>query len=350
MAVREWIELTATPHKLISNVVKINNDEFIVALFSHGSAPFDIHGIHKYNMKTNKWSLLIKYPFSLHFIWGTICLNPKSNELLMVGDTNNVYMVNLKTNKIDCYPQPIPFKRPDSSSMVFMTETFHVFGGAKSNLHYEWSNLSHTLQTKHKFPWKMGNVLHGLVDLKSKQKLLLFGGYDYAITQTIKDLDDIWCYDKKIKKWSLMDVKLPIKINSFGYILTPDERFVIIFGGEVMDKLIDDIWIWDLDKMEFKKSKLKCPMNTGYRVEIMSFNKTDAIVVHGWIRFNYAQLLTKSALSFPIELVRMIALYYIYIDIYLLQHYDGNKMWKINIDEIIHGFTKQLLRSSMLPF
>ena len=175
--------------------------------------------------------------------------------------------------------------------------------------------------------------------MKSKQKLVLFGGYDYAITQSVKDLDDIWCYDINEDKWSMINIKLPIGMNSFGYSITPDQRYVIIFGGEVKDKLVDDIWIWDLQTMEFIKSELKCPMPAGFRVMMMPFDINDVILVQAWIRFNNNEL----SLALPMELVRIIILFCICNDIYLMQHYRGNKMCKIAIDEIIDDYTKQSL-------
>ena len=37
------------------------------------------------------------------------------------------------------------------------------------------------------------------------------------------------------------------------------------------------------------------------------------------------------------ELIRLFVMYYIYDDIYLIHFWDGNKMWKIGVDQIIEG-------------
>ena len=59
-----------------------------------------------------------------------------------------------------------------------------------------------------------------------------------------------------------------------------DEKYVIIFGGWSTDKMggngetgIDEIYVFNITKMEWKKCKLKCPIAGLVRAVIVPFRK-----------------------------------------------------------------------------
>ena len=84
---------------------------------------------------------------------------------------------------------------------------------------------------------------------------------------------------------NLSNIKLPFNIQLFGYVLTTDEKYVIIFGG--WDQAIwgdgDDIYIWNLESMEFRKSEKKCPTKSQFHACIMGY-QVDDLLVHGYLR------------------------------------------------------------------
>ncbi len=49
----------------------------------------------------------------------------------------------------------------------------------------------------------------------------------------------------------------------FGYILSKDERFIVISGGQKQGnkQYLNDVFYLDLNKMEWTKSSIKCPKN-----------------------------------------------------------------------------------------
>merc|ERR1712241_1339518 len=73
-------------------------------------------------------------------------------------------------------------------------------------------------------------------------------------------------------------------MNSFGFILTEDERYIILFGGECMDIDLDTIWIWNLESMQFTESKIRCPVIGGFRVQMVSNLKRNVHLVSGFVR------------------------------------------------------------------
>ena len=66
------------------------------------------------------------------------------------------------------------------------------------------------------------NVCGGLVYVQSKQKMLLFGGWGASTGCT----DNIFEYSLKDKKWKLLNIKIPIKLEWFGYVL-----FLVVIKG-----------------------------------------------------------------------------------------------------------------------
>ncbi len=56
---------------------------------------------------------------------------------------------------------------------------------------------------------------------------------------------------------------MPYKMCGFEYILSNDEIFIVIFGGQKQGnkQYLNEIFYLDLDKMEWTKSNIKCPKN-----------------------------------------------------------------------------------------
>ena len=122
-----------------------------------------------------------------------------------------------------------------------------------------------------------GNQSHGLVYIKSRKQLILFGGLDFK-----KFNNEIWICSllpNNQYKWIKLDLKLPHKMHSFGYIITNDDKYIIIFGGVAIisngTELCDMIYIWDLNNMKFYESNLKCPIRGKFNAVIINEKEND---------------------------------------------------------------------------
>ena len=188
-----------------------------------------------------------------------------------------------------------------------------------------------------------GMLILGLVDIKSQQKLLLFGGYDYGTHQA---LDEIWMFDYKsvdtmLNGWTKIEnIKLPKGTLNSGYTLSNDEKYVFIFGGSDPsqsggdgDAYLDDIYILnvgDLENMELeiRKSVIKCPVNDLFHAMVMPKNPVDEIVVFGWLR----ECLRNIEMEMCMDLWIMMLGWYSCDFVHLLKD-DGH--WKIPVNDLL---------------
>ena len=153
----QWIELASAPDHNISNAVQLNQDEFIVQFYNAEDEIEDrwyflsektkFDGIHKYNIKTNTWSLLIKFTPSLinsNFVNGAICYNAYTSTLYLTGGSSWLYVINMNDpdtgTSIESY-KPITSDDGDSPSTVIIRNKLHVIGGRSSYWHNEWSPI-----------------------------------------------------------------------------------------------------------------------------------------------------------------------------------------------------------------
>eukprot|EP01084_Bolivina_argentea_P084204 152351_1 len=84
----KFIQLTECPFISVSNIVSLNNTEFIV----HRSK-----GLYKYNIDTNKWSLHTKYPKRITLSHPILCINTNKTELCLSEEFNNKYKNSTRT-------------------------------------------------------------------------------------------------------------------------------------------------------------------------------------------------------------------------------------------------------------
>ena len=71
----------------------------------------------------------MRYSSSFSFEWGSICLNPNLNKLYLTGNSKYAHIVNLKTQKINTYSQPITYKNAHAGSSVIIDNKYHIIGG-----------------------------------------------------------------------------------------------------------------------------------------------------------------------------------------------------------------------------
>ena len=154
------------------------------------------------------------------------------------------------------------------SYIIFADDNLHVIGGQQDDSYMHLIYNKDTKEFNEHWTFQDFTYHHwgGLVYVKSKYKMLLFGGFEGS---DCINTDNIYEYSFADKKWSILDAKLPIRCSSFGFILTPDDKYIIIFGGWDQHRAIDDIYIWEIDRMIFRKCRLKCPVKSQYRACIM---------------------------------------------------------------------------------
>ena len=260
-----WLRLQDVPDRYMSNFIQIDKNTLITAPSNSGCSLFpSSEGIKKYDIHNDEWSTLIEYPSYHESNTSSICYNKTKSELCILGNEKFITKINLSTKqfekfKVDKFCGRYP-------SLSFINNQYHIICGSWSMHHYIWNEIKLKFQSVFKFDGlSKGIQCHGLVHIESKKQLILFGGLD----KTNVYLDAIWkCQyttateTQPVYKWNKLDLRLPFRMHSFGYILTDDERFILIFGGKIQSlHFLNDIYIFDIKEMVITKCGIDCPEN-----------------------------------------------------------------------------------------
>lgn len=92
----KWIKVGDLPDALFvcSQVIKLNEHEFIsVPVAQHGKA----NAISKYNIHTNEWRELMKYPKDINIKGCSLAINPERNRLYLTARNIPMIICDIKT-------------------------------------------------------------------------------------------------------------------------------------------------------------------------------------------------------------------------------------------------------------
>ena len=316
----------SSPLTALSNLVKINNNEFIGASFKY--TEWDNNsGIFKYNVTLNEWELIFKYPSDFQSEDHQICYDKDHDTIYLYGNEQQMVIINLTTSKIDIH-ETTQFVG-EFPVLLMIDNECHMFLGGDSKDHYKWNSALKQLEKIYEFSHLIkGLSEHGIVHIQSENKLLLFGGYDDGTQQCT---DQIWAYyiqeNKAIK---LNNIKLPAEMSNFGWILSDDERYVIIFGGETANMdTSKNILILDINEWCMYQSQVELDNNYSILKAISMKNEQSGILVDGYIR----QISMKCDLNVPMELCALFHSYYDSETIYIID--SKLRLYRIELNDIL---------------
>eukprot|EP01084_Bolivina_argentea_P127027 224741_1 len=156
--------------------------------------------IYNYNLQTQKWSLIkrIETIDSCSLNWNVYAAALCNNQLYLSDDDGALITINVvnKTH-IGCY-----------SHGFMINDEYHIIGGEYNNKHLKWNSKSNkwvTIQEFSEFESQHLSV-NPVVYLKSKQKILMFGGYRSDME---KYFDTIYEYDIQQNIWNKTNIKMP---------------------------------------------------------------------------------------------------------------------------------------------
>ena len=317
----------------LSNPVAIDNENFVVSTTS-GRFYFDIVGLHTFNTTNRKKTKFINYSPNIDTLnYHRICYDSENKRIFMYGYQKRLFIYNYDNGIFDRYDMNIQIG--SYPNMICIDGDFHLIGGASNKCHKIWDTEQHKFKDIFKFKeFQSGNYGAGLIYLQSKQELIFFGGYDYS---TYTYFDTIWCHKIGDIKWNILNVKLPHKMMNFGYILTFDERFLIIFGGTIkegdMEEDLNEIWFLDLQNTltvpKWEKSVVKCPTAGTLYAVLMGSAEDNELLVNGYIR----EQMKDMELLIPMEIIDLMCLWYSNEIVHLVTRW-GNDHWKINVNNI----------------
>jgi len=287
----KWTALAKCPAQRFSNIVFLSQDEFVVAPYHYSKQKAE--GILKYSTKRNRWSVMVKYPKDFEISNCSLSYDGAANKLYLIGAESTIYVVSLENNKI----RPLPNGHVEvgvNMNTLWVDGTLHIVGGSRSRHHsyrhiYDRNDVSSSsvvtadvaadsidsdekedngFRSMFEFKdWGKGIQNNGLVHIRSKRQLVLFGGYDqYSDHQY---LDMVWSLDLDAAKpkW-VKKCKMPERACYFGYVLSSDERYIVVMGGYTTNKkATKKVHVLDVEAMKFIKTptSISCPASGSVR-------------------------------------------------------------------------------------
>ena len=303
-----WEELAAFKFTKYAHPIAINDYEFIVipanALtkwWNHQS-----NGIYKYNIKKDEWTLFIKYPsptFKVAMI--NIAANKPLNQMKLnqsITSTDHIIvsgyirllaphelqsqipieiillilkyyesddcihafcgsiMIQIDLNSKEITEHSCNYIFGDCPGVICKDTEFHIVGGRNNSKHIRYINngLSSPMEMEEIFDgFKQKTFCNmGLVYIPTQNCMLLLGGYEAKSYDSY--INSIWRYSFENEQWENME---DIKLNgvhglcAFGYVLSNDEKYLIIFGGMDNNKNHNQILILDVVNMKWIEPK-----------------------------------------------------------------------------------------------
>ena len=218
-----------------TNIAKVNSHCFVIAVGKSRSAIQDTADFHEYNINTDKWRQFPSHSFSTS-LSPSIEYDSKNKQLIIIGEEDfelggnelpeipNMTRIGYAKYEINTITPNIYIGQ--RCSMMMLDGKLHVIGGSDNQHHLIWNEGTNKFDIIHTFDGlSKGIMSQGLVHLKSKNKLLMLGGYDYGDS---KYFDQIHEYDVK-NKLSL------VQLNNW----TP---FACVLTGAV--KLVNKVKMW----------------------------------------------------------------------------------------------------------
>eukprot|EP01084_Bolivina_argentea_P285373 489352_1 len=317
-----FLLLGAYPKQCRYNMTWINDREFVTAGEHYGRNRKEENGIFMYNVISNEWKLLIKYPKDFITTTHSICYNKNTKMLYLYGDESNMVNINIDTKEFKIVKENAKYtgERP---VLVMINNQCHVIGGSDSKDHLVWNDNKCEFETMFTFPhWGKGNSGHAVVYAEKSNVLYLLGGYDYGGTGYNYSIwkCELDCIETS---WVCLKLKLPLVFNYNAYVLTPDETYIVLFFPTF-------IYLFDLDQEQLFKVLIK-----GMYAEnaMLCGDKNDELLVCGYIKYvcNIMHILM------PNELIMLFEQYYSSEIVYLSNenHYKVDLKYILNAERVL---------------
>ena len=307
----------------ISNFVKINDYEFVCATHKYTISGNE-HGLYKYNTLSDQWTLFLKYPPEFISTNPRICFDNTNNCIYLFRNQDNMVIFDLNTMKMNTHKTKSIGGDP---AILMVNDKCHII---LPKHHYKWNSTLKEVETEFEFVHpQMGSYQPEAIHIKSQNKLLLFG-YNSDNTSP----DEIWEYNMNdtCPLWQKLDnIKLPLKIDCSALILSKNEDYLIIFGGENDEWVrIKNIFILDLNDMKFYESKMKLLFGkTSPKAMLMNKDERNHVLIDGYVK----DISKEYNMNIPYELIQILHVYFDTETIYLLE--DKSNLYTIELSDIL---------------
>lgn len=314
----------------VSNLVAIDGQRFMVAKQTNYKRLQTKYECHVYNTHSETWTKICEINGSGRKALDYIGHDAASNRILLAV-CREIKVFHISTKAVYAYDL-----ESTVSKFICIDDECHIIGLERGD-HRVLGNENKTSQHLHTFTENHDGLREfGLIYVSTQGRrgeFLLFGGQRWS---TFACVDTVYKYSLWKDKWLKLDIKLPQKLNSFGYAISKDERYIFIMGGWRDDlSPSNNVIILDLHTMEFFASPLSLPFKGHCRAVVMEDSiKVHDLLVHEFIR----KQLNLHRVDLPLELIKMIGHWYYREYVHVMS--EGGEHWKIDADRITENATR----------
>lgn len=321
-----WDRLRNAVYKQRTNLVKIDNNQFITIDMEDNAPIYNDNIVSVYDDILNEWQIFLEHE-EIYNDYPSISYDKETNSVLYIGLTisDGMLIHQLLDGKpiVDYEFDDTPCCR-GNCCILEINNQHHIILGDGNPYHLIFDlKKPDKLEVVHKFKnclhdRRMG---HKAIFVKNKNIILLFGGreprwngprYNKDLL-TIEVLDTINEYSFVDNKWKLLHLKMPIKTSEFGCVITSDDKYILFFGGKGENKG-NEIYILDLDKMEFFKSRIKCPRRATYDAVLLCKDDWKSLILLSYIHKQQREY----KINIPNEIVHVISMFICYDCVHLI--------------------------------
>ena len=284
-----WLKLKCIPtHILKGKITNKNDREFVFASntnpesnLNHDDVPDQIY-IHKYNVDTNKWYQLFRYPRNLKIRVDSIVMNKEGNKMYLTTDKHTLLIINTNTKIHD-------FHEHDDEDALYLyprhaicnvNGKMHLIGDEHLTFDEGTDQFTEISNLRDCDSGISGYCPEPLVIYVSSKEIFISFMYKKGWQEDTATA--VWTFNLTTKTWHQCHTMKDKVFTIRNAVLTRNEKFVIIIDED------NKFYVMDIrDDIDYKLSEcnikppLECPIanmvRTGGAIQ-------DEILVHGWIK------------------------------------------------------------------
>ena len=294
------------------------------------------NGLYLYSTITDEWIKWIKYPKNLIIDSPASCIDNRKHIIYLYHRSGKLVKIYYKDHKIDNTKIDIVSNMVnlDNPRLVLIKNELHLIGGIINHKHLIFNqDMNKFIVCSKQFellPFTGGFNGFSLNYMSSLKQLILLGGHK----------DEIYSYNICSNQWSksLFPEKVPQGMSNFGYVTTPNKKFMILMGGIVSDESMNNnIFIFDIFKQKWFKCNILCPSySRSFRAIIMNNDTKQEIIISGFIQTKV--LNGKKQIFAPNYIIKLIGKWYKNQYVHLIEYsWHSKSHWKIKLDSLLNN-------------
>eukprot|EP01084_Bolivina_argentea_P212815 361675_1 len=335
----KWECMEHCPTKVTFEIIQLNHFEFMVPDLSRYNSLKSAVIFYKYNTYSNEWHKITMDMHPNNFAQFTAITTDKQNDEIYLFSATSLRKISIdntyNNNKITTIKESHGIGDiGNEPSMVYINNILHIVGGDTNKCHYIYNMKTLEYELIHEFTeFSNGFSSHKLIYLKSIECLLLMGGYDDHERGWLGgSVDTIFMYSIQERKWNKLKETLPMPLYRYAYILTNNDEFVVLIGGNPSGPNSNHIYVMNVNEKTCYVSKIRFPEALGYaKVNAISVydDKKDKYLACGYLR-KYCQLFK---IHIPLDVIQLIEIWIRQMYVYVIS--EEGKMWRIKLNELI---------------